>query len=447
LAPLLPELGDGVSGGDRNRLFDAVARLLTDLTREGRTVAVLLDDVQWFDDASAALLHFVARAIADSRVLLACAARSTDVHDNPAVAGVGRALGRDGRLRQLQLGPLDEASVRELVRAIEVPVDVDRVVAESEGNALFALEIARALAGGSPPLSDTVEGLIVERLAQLDERARDLVPWAAAPRRSLRPEILRVVSGAAPAQLVAAIGGRGGRGVIRGSAAVPSSYDFSHDLIRRAAYQRLSAPRRQIIHLQLARALRSLPDRDAALAGDIAHHAALGGDDELAVEASIAAGDRSLRMFAYAQAYALVARGRERLHALSAGARMRQHLALLRIAVHASVAIPDARALDGEIAQLTVEAERAGLRAEAAAVYSLLSFRHHYDGNYAAAHDDTLRAVEAGRTAEPAAAARALASTGRCLALLERDLPPAESVLVEARAPAAPAPAQDVDTA
>src|SRR5439155_26614362 len=99
--------------------------------------------------------------------------------------------------------------------------------------------------------------------------------------------------------------------VIRASASSTAAYDFTHDLIRQAAYRQLSDPRRRIVHLQLARALGTPSDPEGALAGDIAHHAALGGDNELAVRASIAGGERWLRLFAYTAASSLATRGQE----------------------------------------------------------------------------------------------------------------------------------------
>jgi tetratricopeptide (TPR) repeat protein len=176
-----------------------------------------------------------------------------------------------------------------------------------------------------------------------------------------------------------------------------------------------------------------MPDPEAALASDVAHHASLGGEAELAARAALSAGNRSLRLFAYAEAYALAAHGMRHLAGMPRDARIRLHMALLKIAVHASVGVPGARSLDEDVSRLTAEAEDAGLAAEAAAGYHLLSFRHHVDGNYTAAHDDTLRAAEAARREDPATAARTLANSGRCLALIEREMSRAESMLVEAQ--------------
>src|SRR5206468_3472208 len=59
LAPLLPALGAGIGapGGDRDQLFDAVHQLLRGLSAAA-PIAILLDDLQWLDEASAALLQF-----------------------------------------------------------------------------------------------------------------------------------------------------------------------------------------------------------------------------------------------------------------------------------------------------------------------------------------------------------------------------------------------------
>jgi hypothetical protein len=92
LGPLLPELGGAAEAGDRVRLFDAVVRHLARLAAEVGPVAVLLDDLQWLDEASLALLHFVVRALDRRRVLLVSAARPAELEDNRAAARVVREL-------------------------------------------------------------------------------------------------------------------------------------------------------------------------------------------------------------------------------------------------------------------------------------------------------------------------------------------------------------------
>ena len=114
LTALLPELGADGAGVDRNRLFDAVAQLVARMA-ERAPLAIVLDDLQWLDEASVALLHHVARQpIAGA--FIAAGARSTELNDNAPVQRLVRALAREGRLVERALSPLDEAEVTLLVQ-------------------------------------------------------------------------------------------------------------------------------------------------------------------------------------------------------------------------------------------------------------------------------------------------------------------------------------------
>src|SRR5262249_39481187 len=151
---------------------------------------------------------------------------------------------------------------------------------------LYALEIARAAAAGARPSDATLDDLIDERLARLDDGARDLLPWAAALGRTFAPEILADVTSSPSTTLLEALDTLERHGVVR---PMGTTYDFAHDLLRRAAYQSLSEPRRRLVHLQIARVLQATRAGDETLSGEIAHHATLGGDDELAASAYVAA--------------------------------------------------------------------------------------------------------------------------------------------------------------
>src|SRR5262249_24058131 len=130
------------------------------------------------------------------------------------------------------------------------------------------------------------------------------------------------------------------RGIVRGIGA--DRYDFVHDLIRAAAYGRISQPRRRLIHGQIAHALAAALDANAdarALGGELARHAVLGNNDALAARGFALAGEHSLRVFANAEALDFAGRGLHHLAQVPTGPeRTRLQIALLRIQISAASA-------------------------------------------------------------------------------------------------------------
>jgi len=88
-----------------------------------------------------------------------------------------------------------------------------------------------------------------------------------------------------------------GSGILReekAGAGRPSSYRFTHELIREAVYTELGEARRQVLH---QRAL-ALLQAEGAPAAALAHHALASGETEVAARYSVQAGDEALAVFA-----------------------------------------------------------------------------------------------------------------------------------------------------
>ena len=426
LAPILPELGLSSTSGERARLFDAMVRLLMGLA----PLIVILDDVQWLDEASVALFHAIARANPPG-VVLACGAREGELQDNPPALRLLRALTKDGRLDRFELAPLDEQATIALARTVDPHVDVDRVRRGSAGNPLFAIEIARALSAGGDEIPASLGGIIADRLACLDEAAREIVPWAAAFGRTFDLDVLARVTGLPAATLAKGLEELERRGIVR---ALPTGaeYDFVHDLIRDGAYRRLSSPRRQLAHGQIARALAVGGYGDGAVAGDVAHHASLGGERELAARAYLAAAERALRVFAHPDAARFADAGIDHAARLPPDVRIPLQLALLRAKVMSLGLHGERRALAIELTRAVSEAEDAGLHADASAGLHTLSILQNDAGDSEGAHASTLLAARAAEHTDAQAKARQLSDSARCLAMLEREMPRAYEMLREA---------------
>jgi DNA-binding SARP family transcriptional activator len=440
LARLLPQLGPaGSQEGDRARLFDAVVALLRALARPAPLV-LLFDDLQWADDASLTLLHFVIRSLAGAEnTLLVATARSGELADSPAAARLVRELGRARRLRELRLGPLPAEDVRALTVAAYPSADPAPVLAQAEGNPLFALEAARALTQGIAEIGSTLDQLVAAHLGRLGEEARRLLPWAAAIGRTFSTELLARACAMAPSELDAAIAELELHAVLE--VAPDGGSRFVHDTYRRAAYYQLSEPRRRLVHLQIARCLAALEDPDGDGAADLARHAALGGDPLLAARACLAAGQRCLRLFAAGDARTMSERGLHHIAGSAAPTHVALRAQLLRLQVLAGAhrapptALHDpAAALEEALALAVTEAGAIGAHEAAAVGHHALSVLYQERGALTRAQEHTLAAEAAGRVAGAATSARQQANTARCLVQLQRDLPHARQLLARANA-------------
>lgn len=436
LGLLLPELGV-VAGnsGDRAQLFDAVVDLLRQSGADRPTV-ITLDDIQWIDEASSSLLHYVVRHLdAASGLLIACAARTGEIEDNAAASGVLRSLRRERRQQEIELTALSSAETAELVRLIDRELDAAHVFAESEGNPLFTLELAHAHRRGEAGPGRTVETIIAGQLAPLTPFAHDLLVWAAAHGRAFTPEDLARVTPLEITGFLAALGELERHGLVRSTG--DNVYDFTHDLVRQAAYRTLSQPRRRLVHRHITQALTVAAEHDNALAADLVRHAVLAQDYGTATRASILAGERALRLFANAEASSFAELGLRHVDQLSnEPAKLEARIALIKIRILAAAG-PGMRPLPPlaeTLADVTKAAEGLGLQTAAATGHYLLSVLHQEAGDALEAEKSTLRATEAGRAADTTTRARQLANTARCLLELETEIGRSRELIREAGA-------------
>lgn len=389
-------LGNFPVESDRTRLFEAVAQLL-----DG--VAVIeIDDLQWIDEASAALLHYVARSTAAKIV---CAARVGEIDDNPHA----KLLACEMHI--IPLGPLSDEDTRKIVSD-------ERAVKASGGNPLFALWSA------ADP--GDARARIMSRLDLLDGASRETVCWAAAVGRQFDAEIVGRASGMAAGEMLSSLDRLERLAIIR--PAGDRSYDFGHDLVRDAAYQMISGPRRTLVHRQIARALGESHDPEGVLAGEIVHHAALAADHDTAAAAAVVAGNRCLRLFAYSEALSVARLG------LQMTQDIERQMELLAIIVLARVPLRDRIGYASRVAELTELARRAGLAKTAALGPHLLASLYRDADRLIDAAGATIESAELGRAADPTTAAAAMATSAQCLLFIERDIDRAASLLTQAEA-------------
>ena len=273
---------------DRFAVGLAVLSLLSEVAGE-RPLVCVVDDAHWLDRASAQALTFVARHLAARPAAVVFAVREPG-HEQD-LTGLAELVVRglaDGDARALLesavTGPLDER-----VR--------DRVVAETQGNPLALLELARGvtpeeLAGGfvspgAPGPSSRIEESFRRRLAPLPPATRLLLLVAAA-----EPLWDPVLVWRAAKQLgikVEAAAAAAAAGLIEFGGQVR----FRHPLARSAAYRAASPEERQSVHRALAEAMD--PDVDPDRRAWHLAHASPGLDEDVAAELERSAGRARVR--------------------------------------------------------------------------------------------------------------------------------------------------------
>ena len=216
----------------------------------------------------------------------------------------------------LGLGRLDSDSVRELVTralgdAADVPGSlVSRLGGETEGLPLFLSEYLAAVAGGeldvgedSWALPGGVQDLLKGRLRTVGETAGQVLAAAAVVGRSFDFDTVREASGRGEEETLASLEELASRGLIREVPDAPSggpTYDFDHDKLRTLVYEETGLARRRLLHRRAAAALagRARGREIGPIAGQVARHHGLAGQDAEAAEYHRLAGDHARGLYA-----------------------------------------------------------------------------------------------------------------------------------------------------
>lgn len=296
LSPTLNVLLDAplLASGDRHDQFaGAVASFLASLPDETGGV-LLLDDVQWLDEVSRAVLRRLVEEIGDGRLLVVATARD-DSASEAGVRAFESAVGAALDLR-IPLERLDADATAHLISGYLAgsavgPEVIAELSARGRGNPFTILEFLRSLidVGALRPcwgawrldthlleqldLPTDVLDLVLARVDGLREHTRGVLAAAAAIGNVVETGLLAEVTGADAASAMAEAVGRGlvhPRG---------STYAFVHDRIREALLAAFAPADLRALHQRIAEALDRRGSTDPASVYATARHYAAGESD------------------------------------------------------------------------------------------------------------------------------------------------------------------------
>jgi DNA-binding CsgD family transcriptional regulator len=337
---------------DKRRLFERVAATLR-AAGSVRAFAAVIDDAHWADPATLDLLQFLIGTLHDARILLVVAYRTDELTDShPLHAVIARAM-RARHVQRIELGPLSQAGVHELIDAtlpknVRIPVEALRGVLErSEGNPLFAEELLKAVVDDQrscvtrSTLPDSLRGLLLERLRRLAPNDMALLEIAALIGRRFGAAFLARIGGREAGSLDAFLRMAIDEHFLIEDAAEPGCFTFRHALTRDTILEGILAMHARAMHLVIAREIEREPDHEGRVVELAEHYWRAAAFAECAGYAQTA-GDLAKARHAYAQAAELYER------ALACGAADQRGLVALHekaAAAYASLGAPQ-RVLD-----------------------------------------------------------------------------------------------------
>ena len=209
LALLLPELGEAAAESDRATIFEAVRCAFAHLARRARPAVVVLDDLQWSDEASLELLAALAAPLRELPVLVIAAYRSDGLPRDHRLRWLRNELRRGGQLEELALEPLDREQTSATARraaagAALALARARRSTTARMGSPFFVEELVAALqvhgraADRSPRararrrrtrcrVPDTIREAVLVATSELSEQARAAAEAAAVAGDAVRP--------------------------------------------------------------------------------------------------------------------------------------------------------------------------------------------------------------------------------------------------------------------
>ena len=293
----------------RARLLDAVATTLMALVAGPVPGLLVVEDLQWADDASREALLFLARRLAGRRVLVLLTWRPEDLDDRgEAFAGSVEGLPDVTTVVLRRLEPVDVERLATAAAGLGMPrYGAADLFDESEGLPLIVVE---SLAAGPAATADGqlrgVRALMRERLGSVSETAGQVLAAGAVIGRSFDLTTVRGASGRSEDETIAALEELVRRGIVRemGGGTDETAFDFGHARLRDAAYEATSLARRRLLHRRVAEVLRALQDGrdDPGRLAQIAGHERAAGRETEAAEAFREAGIRARTVYAHREA-------------------------------------------------------------------------------------------------------------------------------------------------
>jgi DNA-binding CsgD family transcriptional regulator/tetratricopeptide (TPR) repeat protein len=292
--------------------FSSIAAALAKYATR-RPLVIVIEDIQWADDATIELVQYICRSLRNERIALFLTVATDALRQQPNLGVFVARLLRLGA-SHVRLGPLRREDVRVMVAGAlggraEYSADLlARIEDASDGNPLFVEELLRTAlekhAGNGLTVSEiplTIRAMLWERIVPLSNKDRDILVHAAVIGRSFDADFLASITGQSRKQVLDVLQRARALQLLVDQPGNPPTYKFRHALLRETFYRELLPDVAGPLHARIAAKLEELPNADSLLA-ERAYHWTVAGIEEKAIECNERAGDAAAAVYAFSDA-------------------------------------------------------------------------------------------------------------------------------------------------
>ncbi len=259
-----PQLAEDIDPTKATRqMYKAVGQLLAGLT-EIAPHLLILDDVQWADEAFWELLTVLQSDIAPLPLLLVVGGRSGDLQRQPRALEAIQTWEKAGATI-LSLSPLEIDALSELTSAMGhgqlAQAEIEDLRTRSGGNPLLALALLEASDQGESANTPELAGLMDRRLQRVSMPAQLALQAAAVLGYQFDYELWTQLTPGLPNSEMPAVAGELERNRLIDIA--EESYQFEHDTLRAHVYNSTPTDRRAQLHQNALAALEARDPTDS----------------------------------------------------------------------------------------------------------------------------------------------------------------------------------------
>ena len=276
-------LVEPLQAGDRRAVMEALLDLLS---RGLRPTVLVIEDTHWADEASLDVIKYLGRRIARSSGLLLLTYRDGEVdYDHPLRQVIGELPPQN--LVRMRLDRLASETVASMVAGSDL--DLEEVMAETDGNPLFVTEV---IASGVENVPSSLQDSVLARAGKLSSGARALLDLVSVVPASAERSLVENILHPTPDDLTECVR----QGLLRvGDDAI----SFRHELTRRAAESALTDTDRRQLNQQVLAEIRGLADPSR-----LVHHAREADDVESIIAFAPIAARAAMAMESHREALA-----------------------------------------------------------------------------------------------------------------------------------------------